>query len=192
MVVTAGLPPSPLNSVLPPNPSPSGGLAASFAASVVVVVVAPGAVVLVPVVPAAGAVFAVPSPKPVPGARVGFEPPKSPPKPGAAVADVLAGTAEVVVVPVSAFGAKRFDPVVTAADPVPIEGAAVVPVPVVVAPGGFKLPKRFDPLAVPVLGAAVVGLALNRPPDGAAIVGAVAVVADIHCQRRLTSVQDCN
>ncbi len=178
-VVTAGLPPSPLNSVLPPNPRPSGGFAASFAASVVVVVVAPGAVVVVPVVPAAGPVLAFPSPKPVPGLMVGLAPPKSPPKAGA-VAEVLAG-ADVVVAAVSGFGAKRLGPVVPAAvvdvgvDPAPIEGAAAVPVPVAVAPGGFKLPKRFDPLAVPVLGAAVVGLVSNRPPDGADIVGAVVV-----------------
>ena len=152
------------------------------------VVIAPGAVVLVPVVPAAGAVFAVPSPKPVPGALVGLAPPKSPPKAGAAVADVLAGAAEEVAVVVSVFGAKKFNPVVAGAvvdvavDPVPIEGAAVVPVSVAFAPGGFKLPKIFDPLVVPVLGATVVGLASNRPPDGV-----VVVVAGIDRQGGLAS-----
>jgi hypothetical protein len=55
---------------------------------------------------------------------------------GAVVVVVLAGAAEVVVVAVSVFGAKRFNPVVPGAvvdvgvDPVPVEGAAAVPVPI--------------------------------------------------------------
>ena len=163
-----------------------------------VLVVAPGVVAPMPVVPPAGAVLAVPSPKLVPGAMVGLAPPKSPPNAGAAVADVLAGAVEAVAAVVSVFGAKKFNPVVAGAvfdvgvDPVPIEGAAVVPVSVAIAPGGLKLPKIFDPLVVPVLGAAVVGLAPNRPPDGAVIVGAVVVVVDIDRQEGLTSTQGYN
>ena len=163
------------NSVPPPNRSPSGG----FAASVVFVVVV-GVVVLVPAGPAAGAALAPPSPKPVPGAVLGLAPPKSPPKVGAAVVVVLVGVAEVVVVGASVFGAKRFNPVVAGAvvnvgvDPVPIDGAAVVPVPVVIDPGIFNPPNRLDPLVVPELGAAVVA----EPPARAA-------VADMDRQRGL-------
>lgn len=177
VAMAGGLAPSPLNGP-PPSPRPSVGFAASLAASVVVAET--GAVVLVPVAPAGGTVLAVPSPKPVPGARVGLTPPKSP---------VLAGAAELVAGAVSVFGAKRFSPAVPRAvadvevEPVPV---AAVPVPSAVVPGGFKPPNILNPLVEPVVGAAVVAvvdLASNGPPAGAAVVGVVSAVADIGHQK---------
>jgi hypothetical protein len=154
----------------------------------VVVVVA---VELLPVAPA-GAVPRVPSPRPAPG----LTPPKSPPSPDVPVETVIAGAAAEVVVALSGFGAKRPSPVVPGAvtvvgvDPAPVEGAAVVPVPVVVIPGGFRPPKILKPLVIPVVGAAPVGFVSNRPQAGAAVVGVAVEIAALMVKRALRGTQD--